>query len=294
MPELPEVETIRKDLERKLPSKVIKDVKVGKERMVKGKTPQEFKNALIDKSIRSLKRKGKLLMIELSDGSFLLIHLKMSGQLIYKDRKELIAGGHSLKEHGSLSEAIGGMPPNKYTHIIFEFLDGSFLYFNDMRQFGYVKLADKKETEGIEREQGADPLSDRFTAEYFRKATRKRKAAVKQVLMDQSVIAGIGNIYADEILFEAGVRPDRPATEIKKEEAQKIVKATQKILKQAVRHRGTTFSDYTDAQGDKGNYSSYLKIYGRKEGEKCYKCGGSIRVIKVNNRGTRYCPKCQK
>jgi formamidopyrimidine-DNA glycosylase len=294
MPELPEVETIRKDLERKLPSKAIKDIEVKKEKMVKGASPAELKSKLKSKSIKSLRRNGKLLIFEFSEDLFLLIHLKMSGQLIYKDKEEMIAGGHSLNEYGSVTEAIGGAPPNKYTHVTFEFRDGSFLYFNDMRQFGYVKLADKKEVEDIEREQGADPLSDRFTAEDLREAAQRRKIAIKQILMDQSVVAGIGNIYADEILFEAGVKPDRPANELQEQEAREIVRAARKILKKAIRHRGTTFSDYTDARGNKGNYSSCLKVYGKKEGEECPGCGGKLKLIKINNRSTRYCPKCQR
>jgi formamidopyrimidine-DNA glycosylase len=294
MPELPEVETIKSDLEGKLPSRTIKNVKAGKEQMVKGVSPTELKNKLIGKTIESLRRNGKLLIIELSDGLFLLIHLKMSGQLIYKDKEALIAGGHSLKESGSLNEAIGGPLPNKYTHITFAFQDGSFLYFNDMRQFGYVKLANKEEVENIEKEQGFDPLSDQFTAEKFQQAIQGRKIAIKQILMDQSVVAGIGNIYADEILFRAGVKPDRPANELRNEEARKIVKASKQILKQAIRYRGTTFSNYTDAQGNRGNYSSCLKVYGKKEGEECPGCGGKLKLIKINNRSARYCPRCQK
>lgn len=294
MPELPEVETIKNDLEKKLPDKKIREVEIRKERMVRDIGSRELADSLEGVGIIGMDRKGKLIFFELNNSLYLVIHLKMTGQLIYVDKQGMIAGGHSPEEERSVMEAVGGDPPNKYTHIIFKFQDGSHLYFNDLRQFGYIKLAGKEELEKIKRERGVDPLSEDFNSETAKEIFKNRKVAVKKVLMDQKVIAGIGNIYADEILFEAGIRPDRQAKELKEKEITSIVKASKKILKKAIQYRGTTFSNYTDCQGKKGNFVSRLKVYGRKEGEKCYRCGGKIKVAKINNRSTRYCPKCQK
>jgi formamidopyrimidine-DNA glycosylase len=293
MPELPEVETIRRDLEERLPGKKIKEVEIHKERMVKGISPQQLAKELAGKEVKHLRREGKIVIIELKEEKYLLIHLKMTGQLIYEDKKETVAGGHSREEE-TLEEAVGGELPNKYTHVIFEFQDGGCLYFNDLRQFGYIKLIEAKELEKIREDQGVDPLAEEFDAEYLADVLKKRSTEIKKVLMDQKVIAGIGNIYADEILFDAGVRPDRSASNVSDQEIEEIVDSAKKILKKAIEYRGTTFSNYTDGKGNKGNFSSKLRVYGREEGEECYKCGGTIRAIKINNRGTKYCEECQK
>lgn len=293
MPELPEVETVRRDLEEKLPGKKIKKVEVRKEKMIKEMSPQQFKKEVADKKVKRLLRIGKIVTIELEGGKYLLIHLKMTGQLIYQNNKEMLAGGHSEEEE-TLEEAVGGELPNKYTHVIFEFQDGGSLYFNDLRQFGYVKLVDKEELEEIKGEHGVDALSEGFDAEYLASVLKKRKTEIKKILMDQKVVSGIGNVYADEALFDAGVRPDRSASNISDQEVERIVASVKKILKRAIDFRGTTFNNYTDGRGEKGEFSAKLQVYGREEGEKCYKCGGTIRAIKINNRGTKYCEECQK
>jgi formamidopyrimidine-DNA glycosylase len=286
MPELPEVETIKNDLRKKILRKKITAVTVKLTRIVKN-DPKTFKRTLNGNSIIDIDRVGKLMIAKLKHGSrFLLMHLKMTGQLIYCRGETVIAGGHSLPK-------IQGCLPNKYSRVIFAFADGSHLFFNDMRTFGYLKLADREELERIKERFGLDPLSPGYNFATLNEIIKKRHTGIKAVLLQQPVIAGIGNIYADEILFEAGVRPNRPADRLKKDEIEKIVRASKKVLTKAIKYRGTTFNDYVDADGNQGNFMKRLKVYGH-EGERCQRCGGVIGKMKVAGRGTRWCPRCQK
>lgn len=287
------METIRAGLKEKIIGKKIAGVEVRNKKVVQGCHKNDLAKRLTGESIDDIGRIGKLMTFKLDGGGYFLIHLKMTGQLIYTAGERLLAGGHSDNK-GTIIEDIGGEPPNKYTRVIFIFEDESKLYFNDMRLFGYIRIVDDQELEKIKKDMGPDALSPEFTAEYLRQALSGRKSEIKKSLLDQKIVAGIGNIYADEILFASGIRPDRPANKISKKGSEAIVEATRDILRKAIDCKGTTFRNYTDANGDKGNFSSMLKVYGRKEGEKCYECGGAIRAIRINNRGTKYCPKCQR
>ena len=343
MPELPEVETIKNDLKKAILGKKIAGVEVRDKKAVKNSLA-DFLKALAGNSFAGINRIGKLLIFSLKraaipprrdahtnnnkneDGKYLLIHLKMTGQLIYitpppptpsfvrrgnlriKERGlnppmplaslklwrsgpllkgvDIIAGGHSFPEAED--------HPTKFTRAIFKFADGATLYFNDMRRFGYLKIADKDELKKIEAEYGVDPLNKDFKYENLRKIFQNRKITVKQALMDQKLMAGIGNIYSDEILFAARVKPTRPVNSLKEAEIKKIFSVIRPILKKAIKHRGTSFSDYVDGQGRRGNFTSFLKIYGRKAGEKCPVCGGPVRAAKIGGRTAKFCPKCQK
>jgi len=285
MPELPEVETIKNDLKKAILNKKIAEVKVGKKKIIKSDYGDFLKN-LKGGAFQDISRKGKLLIFRLRNGKYLLIHLKMTGQLIYENKGERVRGGHEVP---GASEKL----PNEYSHIVFKFADGSVLYFNDMRQFGYLKMVGKDELRAIKSEFGIEPLSGDFKFKDFKSVFQNRTASVKSVLMNQKLIAGIGNIYADEILFKSGIRPGRVARSLEEKELKKMFQAAESVLRQAIKHRGTTFSDYVDSKGRKGNFTRFLKVYGR-EGKNCFKCGSAIKKTKIGGRGTRYCPRCQK
>jgi len=294
MPELPEVETIKNDLSKKLLNKKIKEVVVKKPKLVNGGV-KKFKEILSGNKFKKINRRGKLIYIELYTSGFLLIHLKMTGQLIYKKEDKIIGGGHDLPSmrQGGQGELQDKKLPNKYSHIIFTFSDQSNLYFNDQRQFGYMKIVDKDELKKVLEKFGVEPLSAEFTLNKFNEILKGKKTAIKQVLLNQKFIAGIGNIYADEACFLAKIKPNRKVDSISKKEIKKLHDSIKKVLKLAIKKRGTTFNDYRDADGNKGNFVKFLKVYGRG-GEKCKRCNGIIKKVKLNGRGTHYCEICQK
>lgn len=285
MPELPEVETIKNDLREKILDKKIVDFSIEKKSARNG--VKVFSQKLIGNRFTDIDRIGKLLIFKIGKkDDFLLIHLKMTGQLIYAFKKEIVAGGHSL---GKVMEL-----PNKYTRASFEFVGASKLFFNDLRRFGYLEIVDKNRLEKVKARFGIEPLRPNFKFAAFKKVLQDRKAPIKAVLMDQSKIAGIGNIYADEILFLARIMPDRPAGSLGENELKKLFSVCEIVLKKAIKYRGTTFSDYCDTEGKKGNFTQFLQVYGRKEGEKCLKCSGIIKKMKIGGRSTKYCEGCQK
>ncbi len=292
MPELPEVETVRRDLNERLIGQRFLKVDV-----------YDFKNVapsaiFLAKNLKGLKikeisRRGKLLIFNFFKSDFkLLIHLKMTGQLIYKDSKSLLAGGHSLSEL-SLNDSIGGSLPNRFTRLVFS-LSSAKLYFNDLRKFGYVKLLKKDELERILKiSYGPEPMDKEFNDKFFIALLKRHKTSIKALLLKQEAIAGLGNIYVDESLFLAKIKPDRLANSISETEAKKLRSAIVKIIKKAIEKRGTTFSDYVDGEGNLGNFSKYLKVFNR-QGKSCYKCKGKIEKIKLAGRGTHFCSQCQK
>lgn len=286
MPELPEVETIRGDLQKVLKGKTIARVVVRKPKMVGGQV-SSFTHKLRGTTITTIERRGKLLIINFKTPNLhLLIHLKMTGQLIYRQHKKTIAGGHPFPPIEKL--------PNKYTHIEFHFTNGAVVYFNDLRQFGYARLVTTKAKDAIVGKYGIEPLTPEFTLERFTKALRGRKTQLKNVLLDQTAIAGLGNIYVDEACFFAGVKPTRTAASLTTLERKKLHRACTHIIREAIKHRGTTFSKYRDGYGERGGYVKKLKVYGRR-GLECLRCHQtSIKQVKVNGRGTTYCAFCQK
>ena len=287
MPELPEVETIRRDLSRVIVGKKITGIEVINSKAVKVNA-ESFKKSLLNKKVKGIERIGKLMMLDLSDGNFLLIHLKMTGQLIYRHGHKIIEGGHNLpvfKENDL---------PTKYTWVVWKFNDDGKLYFNDMRKFGYLKIVDKEAKEKIVVKYGIEPLTKSFTLVNFKKALGKRKTSIKSVLLNQALIAGIGNIYADEICFAASIRPDSSVAKLAEGDIKNIFNACGVIIKKAIAHKGTTFKDYVNAHGGKGNFSDFLKVY-QRDGEKCLRCKkGIITKNKTAGRGSHYCPVCQK
>jgi len=284
MPELPEVETIRRDLERVLLGKDITDVQIRNKRLVRG-DQVTFLAHTIGNQFSRISRRGKLLQFHLAHSDQVLhVHLKMTGQLICQIAGGFIAGGHPSAKIEAL--------PNAYTHVIFTFEDGTVLYFNDVRTFGYVALMSPQAHQEALAKFGPEPFDESLTPLVFRNAL-SGKRSVKAVLLDQSVIAGIGNIYADEICFRALVLPQRRVDTLSQAEKKRLYNAMRFIMKLAVEKRGTTFSNFVDAAGKKGGYMRYLKVYGRK-GERCIRCGfTTITKIVVAGRGTHFCSLCQ-
>lgn len=298
MPELPEVETIRRDLAERLRGRKITGVHI-----LNNKTAlpsAAFLNSqLPGRRVKEIGRRGKLLIVKLVEKkglpSNLLIHLKMTGQLIYLEGKLKLGGGHSLESKGqsNLEASTGGNLPNKYTRVILSF-GLARLYFNDLRKFGYLRLASNEElAKLLDNNYGPEPLTTEFTVSALAAAIKGRSTNIKAFLLDQKRVAGLGNIYVDESLYAAGISPTRRVSSLKTKEIEKLHKEIKRIIALAVKKRGTTFSDYVDSRGRSGNFSSFLKVYGRAN-QTCFKCQKPIMKIKLAGRGTHYCPVCQR
>ncbi len=287
MPELPEVETIRNGLRRFVLNKEIKELKIFDKKL----TPflLGYKKLKNDK-ILEIDRIGKLLIFKFKKSPlFLLVHLKMTGQLVYlpNNSKKLMVGGHSNSGQEKDRE--------NFKHLRFQinFLKGDVLFLNDTRRFAYVKLVNKIELNTIKGKFGLEPLEKIKYSDFLKLLEGRANKNIKAFLLDQSLVSGIGNIYADEILFAAGVLPQRKVFSLKESEKKLIFSNISRILKLAVKKRGTTFSNYIDAEGQTGEFVKLLKVYGR-DGQKCQKCQNLILKDRVAGRGTHYCPRCQK
>jgi len=288
MPELPEVETVRSQLASEIVNKKIKDINIRMSKLIRSPLAQ-FKRVVAGSAVSTVERRAKILLIGLDSGYTILIHLKMTGQLVFKGKGRIKGGGHPIKD-GTV-----GLP-NKYSHIFFIFTDGTKLFFNDLRQFGYMRLVKNENLKEIftNAKLGPEPLSGKFSYKQFEELLNNRKnSKIKPLLMDQTFIAGIGNIYAIETCFAAGVRPTRRVGSLTKSEKKKIYDNLIRILKLAVRKQGTSAKNFVDAYGEPGNYVPLLKIYGRR-GQPCRQCRTTIKAIHLGGRGTTYCPKCQK
>ncbi len=288
MPELPEVETIKRGLEKNIVGKTIADFGSDWKKNI-NKPLAEYKKIVKGLKIEAIKRRAKMLILDLSKGWDILIHLKLTGQLVYGSKTKCLVGGHPIEEGYDCL-------PNKFTHASFTFTDKSHLYFNDIRKFGWLRLyKDNELAEEFEKMKlGIEPLSKEFTLDYLKQIFKKKpNKKIKQFLMDQTIIAGLGNIYSDEVCFYAKVRPNRLVKDLKEKEIKLIYQGIKKILQASIKAQGTTFSNYRNAEGEAGAYSKQLKVYGRY-GEKCKVCGTEIKRIKIGGRTSSYCLKCQK
>lgn len=287
MPELPEVETVRIQLASALVGKTVQSVEVFHDKSVAYN--EAIEDQLIGKTIATVDRIGKLLIVAFQDEPdlFLLAHLKMTGQFLLVDADGITGGGHTMtaRDWGEL--------PGRHTRVAFYFSDHSALYFNDMRLFGYCKVVDRVAMEAARATFGPEPISEGFSVDWFVSAVRKRNAPIKAVLLDQSFVAGLGNIYVDEALFRAGVRPTRKASRLTKAEARRVAEAATAVLEESVAVGGTTFQHFVDTGGKNGNFTDYLQVFG-KQGSACIRCGTEIKKIRVAGRGTHYCPQCQR
>ena len=286
MPELPEVEMVRQQLADKLIGKEIAAIEVRALKAVGDDSG--YADALVGKKITDLTRAGKYLFFSLSDDEYLIAHLRMTGRMIFQPTESdaQIGGGHSLS--GKLPKQ-----PHKHTRIIVSFTDGSHLYYNDMRKFGYMKRATEAEVAEQKRDLGVEPIAEAYTFELFKEVFSGRKTSAKAALLKQKDIAGLGNIYVDEACWRAQIRPDRIAGKLNEDELHRLYEATTSVLEDAISHGGTTFRDYVDTGGENGNFTDELAVFGR-EGQKCPRCGEVIEKSRVAGRGTHICPGCQK
>ena len=292
MPELPEVEIIKRGLKSRIVGKKIADVDVRVPKIFQGE-----KTDVIDAKIARIERRAKMIIIDLTNEKSLLVHLKMTGQLVYKNQNPKtkiqnegeFRGGHP--QRGYL-----GKLPNQFTHVIFHFADGSVLYFNDLRKFGYIKLYDTKEINDLKvlKELGPEPFDAKLTAEYLMGICAKRpRIKIKQILMDQTVISGIGNIYADESLFCAGISPLRLAGQVSRTELSRLIDCVRKVLKLGLEYGGSSENTFVNVDGGTGEMQNHFKIY-RKTGQRCPNNCGVVKRTVVGGRGTHFCPVCQK
>jgi formamidopyrimidine-DNA glycosylase len=277
MPELPEVETLKRELNRALVGKEFARAEIFWLGTIKPLAAKKFNDLIKNKEIISVERRAKILILKLSGQINLLVHLKMTGQLVFKN----IIGGHPED-------------PTKYTRVIFTFTDGSVLRFNDLRKFGWIKIVNETDLPKLFVKTGVEPLGKEFALTKFTGILeRYPKRKLKQLLLDQTLIAGLGNIYVDESCFSAKVLPTRIAGSLTAAEIGKLHAGIISVLKLSISKKGTSSRNYVRANGQPGGMVPHLNVYGRGK-EKCKICSEKISKIKLNGRGTHFCSKCQK
>jgi formamidopyrimidine-DNA glycosylase len=288
MPELPEVETIKLGLQKYLAGHKIEDIDVRVPKIFQGNPKDVIGAKVID-----IKRIGKGLIIELDNNYLLTVHLKMTGQLVFQDK---------TTEGSILSKKVGGdILPSKYSHVIFTLDKGAKLYYNDLRRFGWIKVIRKDELKdvtffkemGPEPKVGEDLAGKELTLEYFRSVIQKGNLPVKSILMDQKRIGGIGNIYANDALFLAGIDPRRKGKSLTEEEAKKLFEAVHEVIKKSLNYGGSSDENFVNVLGQEGNYQNHTLVYGKKN-EKCSICESTIEKIQLGGRGTYFCPSHQR
>ena len=291
MPELPEVEVTRQRIAPLLVGRRIRALRTTRPSYFFITPPGRLRRALAGRTVKELGRRGKYLVARLDDGSRLVVHLGMTGQLFAStavSERLLSASGRAVLE----PEAQVRFRPDAHTHLRFCFEDGGAeVYLRDARKFGKVMLVPAGESHPRLERLGADALE--ASGESLYRATRRRTAAIKAVLLDQSVIAGVGNIYADEALFLAGVRPGRRARRVTRRECGRLVDAIRRVMRRSIETGGSSISDYIAPDGSDGRYQRERRVYAR-DGEACVACGGRVRKRVVAQRGTHYCPTCQR
>lgn len=282
MPELPEVETIRLGAKKYLVGKKIKDIEV--------KVPKLFlgnKKDIISSTITDVKRVAKILELVLDNGKSILIHLKMTGQLVYQPENEKIScavGGHMQKAYGQPL-------PHKYTHITYTFTDGSKLYFNDLRKFGWNKVLKSDAIARLfDENYGPEPMSEKFTEKYLKTIFSKSSKNIKEFLIDQSKIGGIGNIYSNDALYWAGILPTRQAKSLSNIEIKKLKEAIERVFKLGLKYGGSSENTYVDINGKMGKYMNHSAVYRKESDPK----GHVVNRIKMGTRSSFFCPICQK
>lgn len=273
MPELPEVETVRQGLKLKVLGKIIKDVNIYHDGIIEYPSVKEFRDKIKNQKIHDIDRYGKWLMFILDD-YYLLSHLRMEGK-------------YNIRTNGDKLD--------KHEHVVFIFDDDSELRYKDVRKFGKMHLIKKEEIKikGPLIELGLEPWDKLLTVQYLKDKYSKKRLPIKSVLLDQNIIVGIGNIYADEILFLCGINPLTKAKDLEDNKLLSIIDNTKIVLEKAIKEGGTTIRSYSSVNGIHGMFQQELNVH-TKEGEKCPKCSNRIKKIKVGGRGTYYCDFCQR
>lgn len=326
MPELPEVETIRRGLASLIKTKVVAKVDSDNPKSFPN-APSDVEQFLIGAEITDVRRRAKVLMIDLSTQYTLVIHLKMTGQMVYikdtpqksalpstESSRALSASFRGRSESSEFnSEPSGGVDPSlrfgaghptdsligklpdRSTRVTIEFTDGSRLFFNDQRKFGWMKLLPSIEVPNIDfmKRVGPEPLEADFTPEQFmERFSRRQRTTIKAALLDQSVVAGVGNIYADEALWGAKIHPSRRVQTISKEEFFDLYEQVRAVMSLSIEKGGSTDRNYVNADGSRGSYLDFANVF-RREGLECRRCGEEIIKLRVAGRGTHICPRCQ-
>lgn len=281
MPELPEVETIRKQLNEVLVGKKIAKVEVLRLKSFEGDS-----NKIVGWEVESVSRKSKLIEIYFKGKEeMIIVHLKMTGQLVFVDGKKRVVGGHPTVDW------VNNLP-SKHTRVVVLFTDGSKLFFNDMRVFGWMRIVNKEIYEKQMRKTAPDVTEKEFSLEYLTGVLKASRKAVKLVLIDQEKIGGIGNIYANDALYLAKVMPNRKANSLSKQETINLLASIREVINKGIKYGGASAANYVDTKGLGGTYQDHFLVY-KREGQKCNRCGGKIQKMKLGGRGTFYCPKCQ-
>lgn len=272
MPEIAEVETVRNTLKRMILNKKIIDVNIIYPKIIESNIT-DFKKILVVRSIIDISRRGKYLLFDLND-YVLISHLRMEGKYFIKKSNE---------------------PIEKHEHIIISFNDNTDLRYHDTRKFGRMNLVKKSDIDKVEaiKKQGIEANSNKLTKEYLYDKIHKKNIPIKSLLLDQTIISGLGNIYANEVMFDARINPNKLGKDISLKECDLIVKASKKIIDAAIKDGGTTIKSYTSSLGVTGRFQQHLMVH-KREGEECKVCGTLIENIKIGGRSTYFCPKCQK
>ncbi|MHB1042316.1 MAG: DNA-formamidopyrimidine glycosylase [Eubacteriales bacterium] len=274
MPELPEVETVKRTLQPKLAGLSFEGAEVFLAKVVR--TPESFRldELIAGKKLLKLGRRGKYLLMRLSDGFSLVVHLRMTGRLTYCGKDT---------------------PVDKHTHVVFNLNNGDQLRFADMRQFGRIWLLPTDSLESLPgfKDLGVEPFDEIFTRDFLKKELRRRHSRIKPLLLDQTFIAGLGNIYTDEALHRARINPERLATTLNAREVAHLYRAIREVLQEGIENRGTTVRDFIDSDGRAGQYQEMLRVYSR-ENKPCPACGKGIVKKKIGGRSSYFCPACQK
>lgn len=287
MPELPEVETVRRGLSGLLPGLKVVGVRHDWAKSFPN-SPNDVEQFLAGANIMDVRRRAKVLMIDLETDYTLVIHLKMTGQMVFVG-KQRFGAGHP-------NDSLVSKLPDKSTRVTFEFDNGSHLYFNDQRKFGWVRLLPTIEVPNIDfmKKVGPEPLEDSFTAKDFETRLRRRSnSGIKAVLLDQTIVAGVGNIYADESLWGAMIHPATLVKSLTFHKIEILYKELRFVLNLAIEKGGSTDRNYVNAEGKRGSYMDFARVF-RREGLDCPRCGTTIEKSRVAGRGTHTCPKCQK
>lgn len=288
MPELPEVETVRIGLAALLPGRAIASVDFDWPKSFPN-APADVERFMVGAKITGVRRRAKVLLVELSSKYSLVTHLKMTGQLVFRSRDERFGAGHP-------NESLVGELPDKSTRVTISFEDGSRLFFNDQRKFGWMRLLPTPEVMNIDffKKVGPEPLNADFTWQIFRdRLMRRKNTNIKAALLDQTVVAGIGNIYADEALWGAKIHPSTTVSSLSAAKFHKLYDELIFVLKLSIEKGGSTDKNYVDAKGKKGSYMSFARVF-RRESLPCPRCGHTIEKIRVAGRGTHVCPHCQR
>jgi len=274
MPEMPEVEIIRRYLDKMTAGKQIMDIDIRLPRMIKWPDTEGFRALVTGRRIREMARRGKYLLMKLDNDNEVVFHLRMTGRLVYEPT---------------------GKTTDNHARVVFHLQDGASLVYGDTRTLGTIHGLKPQELGMLKglTEMGPEPLSPEFTAEYLYDTARKRKVAIKSFLLNQKYIGGIGNIYADEALFLAGLHPLRPALSLSRDECGRLRESINKVIAAGIADGGTTFRDYQNGEGGQGRHQEHLYVYNRK-GEPCRVCENPIIRITVGGRGTHFCPHCQE